>query len=1368
MKKFSLFLMAMILCFAPALRAADVTETIAMKKFGGLTTSSYENVTKTGTSDKGTEMVAYAFNPTTGQVRGNKTTIAGASITSADDGKNWSLYNTQAMPGAIKKITVTQTATGSNKFQNSMFVALGTTNQGAVTTVTGAQKNTTGTATEFTFEIDETQGYTYFKLLSNVKFTSGSVAGVVVTVTYAEAAGNPDATKYTVTANVNDPAMGSVSGAGEYEEGKTATLTANAKPGYEFASWSNGSTENPLKITLTQDTTISATFQALTPITCAQAAALEAGKVALLNPFDVVYVAKGTGNIYIQDATGSGLIYDFDLDDKLKAGDHVEGFVGVSSPYNGLPEMKVSGITFEDLTVTAGTAPEPTVFATVPTKADANKYVKFENVSLTANVTFTTASATNATMVVNGTNVTLRNSFKLAATLSKDKTYDIVGAVAIYNSNIQIYFISAEEIVPPVVNHTITVAANPAEGGTVTGGGEFEETDEITVKAVANDGYVFTCWTEGTDTVSVDAEYGFEVLADRNLVANFEVLPVVDPVKPEPVYTENILNPFAFGLESVLSEEALTVTYRLNNSKATSVNVLVYNGETLVATVAGTTTIGKNTVEVPTAKLPKGSKLTWSVEVNGTSVETPTQETKEYMLYHPSSVDIDNNPENATFGMLLVNEAMQSMKTSTSENPYISKGFGAGIFAFTPSFDLIPNGDQPGYNGGKTFSTVKNDFAPRRIRISKDGRIFATAQDGSGEYLWEINPENLNEWTAVFQGTNEGYALKDTSGNFIAGTNSGFDVRGEGENLQLLMLSSSVPGGQVGSFKCHTYNLGTATTWSTVPTKEIPGANYMLVTNQSNAQFDKDGGVWYIQHRAATTAAEPGLVHINKDGVEDLKLLRSYTRNAGFRFNHDFSKVIIAGVTSGANERKATIYTVSQDSTGAPVLTEDMVINTTSLGSNLNDFAWDYAGNIYGVSNSNEKIIGWALPYSGKVTTPAASKYAFELEAPAPVEMVGVVKRALQLGETTIILTHEANGTPHIYTVAGDAIAEVSQEGIVAKDADNAGDYLTISDIALTEDGKLVACNYVRNQFEASYIESGYKRGTLHLYVWHDIKGAASIWFESMFTGNSLRGDCGYTMAVNGTVANANILVTAVHNSHRGVRMSHYTVIDSAYVEPNFANASFNDHLFYVGAKFKGASAGSDAATFNEATHGVNYQLNASPLAENNWVMDSEGLMPTEFGVAAQQDPSIVGAVAETLVSKALVGAYYVTVGDKKVMVAPYADAEGKLAGVKLLDITAGFANATLLTTAESLDLTAPVAATGVATTAVVESNGTLTINLIADATIHTMTATIQESPSTNLENNNVQNDIIKFYQNGQIYIMINGAVYNVMGQMVK
>ena len=88
-------------------------------------------------------------------------------------------------------------------------------------------------------------------------------------------------------------------------------------------------------------------------------------------------------------------------------------------------------------------------------------------------------------------------------------------------------------------------------------------------------------------------------------------LPVEEPVvKPEPTYTENNLNTYAFGLESVLTDEALVVTYRLNNSNADEVQVVVLNGSEVVATVSGTKTIGKNTVEVPTATLPQGVQLT--------------------------------------------------------------------------------------------------------------------------------------------------------------------------------------------------------------------------------------------------------------------------------------------------------------------------------------------------------------------------------------------------------------------------------------------------------------------------------------------------------------------------------------------------------------------------------------------------------------------------------------------------------------------------------------------------------------------------------------------------------------------------------------
>ena len=259
---------------------------------------------------------------------------------------------------------------------------------------------------------------------------------------------DPETPEYTITANVNDPAMGIVSGAGKYYEGTVASLNAIPNSGYQFVNWSNGSTDNPLKITVTEDVEVTANFEAIPPMTCAEAAAAANGATVVLNPFDVVAVVKGAGYIYIKDESGVNLIYDFNLDDQLKAGDHVEGFVGVSSPYYGLPELKPS-VTFADLTVTPGTAPEPTLFTEVPTKADINKYVKFENVTLTANATFTTSGASNATMVVNGKNVTLRNNFKLAATLSKDKAYNIVGFAAIYNSTIQVYFLSAEEYVAP-------------------------------------------------------------------------------------------------------------------------------------------------------------------------------------------------------------------------------------------------------------------------------------------------------------------------------------------------------------------------------------------------------------------------------------------------------------------------------------------------------------------------------------------------------------------------------------------------------------------------------------------------------------------------------------------------------------------------------------------------------------------------------------------------------------------------------------------------------------------------------------------------------------------------------------------------------
>ena len=83
-------------------------------------------------------------------------------------------------------------------------------------------------------------------------------------------------------------------------------------------------------------------------------------------------------------------------------------------------------------------------------------------------------------------------------------------------------------------NYTISVSANPSNGGTVTGGGTYQQGQQCTVHATANTGYTFTNWTENGNVVSTNANYTFTVTGNRTLVANFTlqqytITALVDP-----------------------------------------------------------------------------------------------------------------------------------------------------------------------------------------------------------------------------------------------------------------------------------------------------------------------------------------------------------------------------------------------------------------------------------------------------------------------------------------------------------------------------------------------------------------------------------------------------------------------------------------------------------------------------------------------------------------------------------------------------------------------------------------------------------------------------------------------------------------------
>lgn len=93
------------------------------------------------------------------------------------------------------------------------------------------------------------------------RFT-GEGSGIIDSLTVTA---NP-VTIYTITLDVNDTAMGSVSGGGRYADGTMVTIAATPKPGYQFVMWSDSVTDATRSLEMKNDITLTAIFEALSGI----------------------------------------------------------------------------------------------------------------------------------------------------------------------------------------------------------------------------------------------------------------------------------------------------------------------------------------------------------------------------------------------------------------------------------------------------------------------------------------------------------------------------------------------------------------------------------------------------------------------------------------------------------------------------------------------------------------------------------------------------------------------------------------------------------------------------------------------------------------------------------------------------------------------------------------------------------------------------------------------------------------------------------------------------------------------------------------------------------------------------------------------
>ena len=494
------------------------------------------------------------------------------------------------------------------------------------------------------------------------------------------------------------------------------------------------------------------------------------------------------------------------------------------------------------------------------------------------------------------------------------------------------------------------------------------------------------------------------------------------------------LNPFAYGLSAEYSGVAstLTVNYTLN-APAVKVRVVIYDEDNPSVAVcsqdftdAKYLTAGEHEAVVNLVGVG-GGEYSWKIEVYGVGQGSTTAYYKRMVLNSPMSIDIDNNTNSPYFGRTLV--------TQPTKNAL------RGIYEYWPVYFTQNKAGNRHYCNTNWYDQTSESWyyyahaTPLRVRIAQDGtgRIFTTACDVDKDtYLWYVDPANLDSWTSMLTAKGMKTSLNHPSNPDQYVHNISLDVRVEDDGrLNLLLLSGSIQHGWADAFLTGYIYSGTYLLPADFPNTltgeytHIVDPSYdtqgfidphdfvksalLPVVINSSSQFDKYGGAWYCGTTEMSDVDPNGggqykdksaLVHItrNPKTIEDnyleydSRLTRYFTNSGGFRYNRDFSQVLVAyGERDNLNGsyKTALLYNVTQNSASEhPALafvTDLGVINSANESNHIVDFAWDHANNIYVVlRNGSTSVCGiytFATQYNKDVpfVTPAPDKQKFKV-----------------------------------------------------------------------------------------------------------------------------------------------------------------------------------------------------------------------------------------------------------------------------------------------------------------------------------------------------------------------------------------------------
>ena len=331
-----------------------------------------------------------------------------------------------------------------------------------------------------------------------------------------------DIAEYEINVETNPTDAGTVAGAGTYEHGAQVTLTATPATGYEFVNWTKGngvvSTNAVYTFTATEAGTYIANFAVAHYEITAIASPTNAGTVTGTGSYE-----HGSTATLTATAANGYLFVNWTKDGEEVSTNATYAF-----------EVTASG------TYTANFATEHTITVTTNNSDAGNAngggtyaYGQVITISATANVGYSFVNWT-----LNGAEVSI----------DADYTFTVTGN-ATYTANFE------------VAQYTITVVANPTDGGVVTGEGTYIHGSTVTLTATANEGFEFINWTKDGAFYSDENEVTFTATANANFRATFaeEAAPTTFTITAS-ASPGGTISPYGFITAQLGTDQTFTIT----------------------------------------------------------------------------------------------------------------------------------------------------------------------------------------------------------------------------------------------------------------------------------------------------------------------------------------------------------------------------------------------------------------------------------------------------------------------------------------------------------------------------------------------------------------------------------------------------------------------------------------------------------------------------------------------------------------------------------------------------------------------------------------------------------------------------------------